>query len=406
MEPTAHDLLTQTLAGMETLELLADTTAPYTVTWANAPARETFARFGPMLREALGGVDVSAVDGVPLSVLLPSSASANLAALSGGGATFKVQREMGSFLFSITISALRDASGKPFALHASLRNISARREAVALNERLQQTLNALISAESEVSESMHAVDQAVRNVEQAVQGNVEGGQSLGADVLTIGTLVKNIREISYQTNLLALNAAIEAARAGESGRGFAVVADEVRSLARRVQDATANIERSIGEISDASSTLQSTSQRSAQELRAVDHVVGKLQTQVGSMQRIATLMLLKSAEDDHHNFAIKVMAACDHTPPSMLAADLPDEHACVLGQWHDKHAASVFGKSPMLDAIEPHHKRLHAIARDMLQAAQDGQREHVAHLAVELFATEKQIVACTRALAESLPPNT
>lgn len=77
---------------------------------------------------------------------------------------------------------------------------------------------------------------------------------------TINEVVTLIQQIAEQTNLLALNAAIESARAGEQGRGFAVVADEVRALAKRTQDATANIQQQIEK-------LQTEATQSAKELQ-------------------------------------------------------------------------------------------------------------------------------------------
>ncbi len=76
--------------------------------------------------------------------------------------------------------------------------------------------------------------------------------SIAADQVT--SITDTIRDISSQTNLLALNAAIEAARAGDQGRGFAVVADEVRQLAKRTEDATAEISTLVEEISTSVST--------------------------------------------------------------------------------------------------------------------------------------------------------
>jgi len=76
--------------------------------------------------------------------------------------------------------------------------------------------------------------------------------SVAADQVT--SITDTIRDISSQTNLLALNAAIEAARAGDQGRGFAVVADEVRQLAKRTEDATAEISTLVEEISASVST--------------------------------------------------------------------------------------------------------------------------------------------------------
>jgi methyl-accepting chemotaxis protein len=101
-------------------------------------------------------------------------------------------------------------------------------------------------------------------------------RSLADAAQRIGGVLQLIQEIAGQTNLLALNATIEAARAGDAGKGFAVVASEVKLLAnqtakatddirtqiaaiqtetRGTADAIAAICRTIGEISDISSTI-------------------------------------------------------------------------------------------------------------------------------------------------------
>lgn len=103
-------------------------------------------------------------------------------------------------------------------------------------------------------ESMSLSVDAMQSVADIVTQAVEQISKLEALTDQIGGITNVINGISDQTNLLALNAAIEAARAGETGRGFAVVADEVRQLALRTGEATSEIQSTIEEVQQETST--------------------------------------------------------------------------------------------------------------------------------------------------------
>ena len=91
----------------------------------------------------------------------------------------------------------------------------------------------------------------IRTLAEVIRQSADSVESLASSSHAIGHTISEIKGIAEQTNLLALNAAIEAARAGEHGRGFAVVADEVRNLARRVQDATDQIQETLDRLRSA-----------------------------------------------------------------------------------------------------------------------------------------------------------
>jgi methyl-accepting chemotaxis protein len=133
-------------------------------------------------------------------------------------------------------------------------------------------------------------------------------EEIGTASADVSKIVKNIDEIAFQTNILALNAAVEAARAGEAGAGFAVVADEVRSLAqrsaaaaretaekievaifsaRRGAERSAEVARSLKEITDKVVATDMLVAEIATAAREQAHGLSQVNTALSQMDRIA-----------------------------------------------------------------------------------------------------------------------
>lgn len=138
----------------------------------------------------------------------------------------------------------------------------------SLYENAKSNIGSLEELTASSQEIQYLTDEGLNIMEELSTLTSEGQVSIDAvyrDILNtnesseqISKASSMISSIAAQTNLLALNAAIEAARAGESGRGFAVVAEEIRSLAEQASSSTKEIDASVTQLKDHSSTTVNT----------------------------------------------------------------------------------------------------------------------------------------------------
>ena len=111
---------------------------------------------------------------------------------------------------------------------------------------------------AEVAKTIEVLRDKARGVRSASQITAQSTKAVIDKVEDVQKILGSIMAISKQTNLLALNASIEAARAGEAGKGFAVVADDIRQLSEQTNNASNEITKIIGELTeDANKAMES-----------------------------------------------------------------------------------------------------------------------------------------------------
>ncbi len=183
----------------------------------------------------------------------------------------------------------------------------------------------LAQGASQQAESLHGVNDNVKEMERLTQLNAENAQvgaklaketlekvdagtnamnrmneaisAIAASSEETGKILKTIDEIAFQTNILALNAAVEAARAGAAGKGFAVVAEEVKNLAQRsasaahdtgilIEEAKRNATSGVSIVSDATTRFEEI-QESIEKVNGIIQQVSEIsQAQTSEIRNI------------------------------------------------------------------------------------------------------------------------
>jgi methyl-accepting chemotaxis protein len=123
-------------------------------------------------------------------------------------------------------------------------------KAQEMSEESRQTLEASQQGARSVEEVISGMNHTREQLESIAQRVTE----LGTQTQTIGDILATVSDLAERSHLLAINASIEAVKAGDAGKGFAVIAQETRGLADQSKQATAQVQRMLTDIRQATET--------------------------------------------------------------------------------------------------------------------------------------------------------
>jgi len=147
------------------------------------------------------------------------------------------------------------------------------------------------SATAEAQDNLQRMDQTMQHMVSATDSINAKLAALSEKASNINSVLATITKVADQTNILSLNAAIEAEKAGEAGRGFSVVATEIRRLADQTSVSTWDIEQMLKEMQSAVSASVMGMDKFSEEIRRsvteVRQVVEQLSGVMGQVQKLA-----------------------------------------------------------------------------------------------------------------------
>lgn len=167
---------------------------------------------------------------------------------------------------------------------------------------------------------------------------------------------------------------------------------QIATAAEQQTATTGEITGNIQRITDVAQGSADEAQSSAQTALSLSQLAEHLQADVRRFKTAESeLFILELAKGDHRRF-VDMVEDVVKGYKTMESSALSTHTTCRFGKWYSAEGRQMCGSLPAFRAIDPPHEKIHAIARDAVEAANRGDKDRAETIVREMKQISGQIV--------------
>ncbi len=269
--------------------------------------------------------------------------------------------------------------GRGFAVVAD----EVRRLAEQSAQATQQIKSIIDEVTTQAQSAAQAMDANLTAVSDGVRRSLEVGQGLAEILQAVDSIIQQVRESASSVERVQTNAQ--------------QMLGEIEHIAAIAQESSAAAEEMLASSTNAVDNIMRVVDNVGTEAESLNGLVEKLRFSLGKF-----VLSAEEANDIHrkvdifkqaHLRWVERLEGLVYRGVKIPREELVSHRNCALGQWYYSFGSQHYGHVPEFRAIEPPHEKLHQIARQIVDAIDQGKRAEAERLLEQVRAVSKEIVA-------------